>query len=191
MKKLIAIMLALLFCGAALAEGAFPEGIAWGMSPDEVVALEGEDACERFPVEDGMEIVTRAGVSVEPFGGVEANLNCVFRADQLALCGYGFDSSDLDVDGALAALTGLYGEPTDSDFANMMELRSLLMGVPDESVDEGLEEGAFYAGWTLEDGIYLILTDNYGSVEVAWFETNLSHALAGGGLGEPAPALDD
>ena len=184
MKKVFAVMLAvaLMLTGAALGEGfAFRNGVAWGMTPDEVLATEGDAESDRMDAPGGLTIVIIDDID---FDGIEGDANYVFLNDALVVCGYTFELDDTSVEAVAEKAVALYGEPTDTDPA---ELTALLAQVNDAG---DIEDDAYYVAWHLEDGTLVALTDNFGDVELAYVDAVGIRAGSDAEISEPAPALE-
>ena len=170
MKRTLAILLALMLVGcAALAEAAvqdegfvFRNGITWGMTPEEVAAAENIEEADAFDY--GEKLTFMEFEDVKALANTEGDANFIFLNGALVVCGYEFDEEDIDVQTVLEAVKAEYGEPTDSDPATLNALLGALTG-PSE-----LEDGAFFAGWTLPDGTYVGITDSFDDIELAYFD---------------------
>lgn len=112
MKKLFMMLLAaVLLCGAALAEETFSfrEGLQWGMSPDEVQAIEGEfdDLYNTGGTED------IALIYGGQYGDLTTDLRYMFVNNRL--CAFAVDATDpKDTEALSQSLTAEYGEPVDA-----------------------------------------------------------------------------
>ncbi len=176
MKKIMAIVLALLLVGcAALAEAAaqdagfvFRNGITWGMTPEQVAAAENNPDADAY---DDEALCFMKFEDVEALAGLEGDANYIFLNHALVVCGYQFDVVNADLETVLAAMTAEYGEPTDSDPAAL----NAMLGNLYDSTDE-LADDAFFAGWTLPDGTYVGMTDSFGDIEVAFLDVAVLNA---------------
>ncbi len=170
MKRTLAILLALMLVGcAALAEAAaqdegfvFRNGITWGMTPEEVTATENIEEADAYDY--GETLTFMEFEDVEALANAEGDANFIFLNGALVVCGYEFDVEDTDLQTVLDAVKAEYGEPTDDDPAALNALLDALMG-PSE-----MEDGAFFAGWTLPDGTYVGITDSFDDIELAYFD---------------------
>lgn len=113
MKKLFVMLLAtvLLLCGAAMAEEAFTfrDGLQWGMSPDEVQAVEGEfdDLYDYSDTED------IALIYEGQYGDLTTELRYMFVNGRF--CAFAVNTTVLYDYAALSqTLTDAYGEPVDA-----------------------------------------------------------------------------
>lgn len=110
MKKLLLMLMAavLLLCGAAMAEEPFTfrDGLKWGMSPDEVQAVDGE-----FVYEYSFGGTDMAVIEEGEHLGLSLDMRYLFIGDQL--CCFAVDATMVDQVASLRdAATAAYGEPT-------------------------------------------------------------------------------
>ena len=194
MKRIIAIALALLLLGcAALGEDAQPfaleNGIAWGMSPSEVMAIEGDDIAGYQSIGKGMLLA----VDDTAFRGREAGAGYVFVNDALAMALYALDAEDANPEALIAEMDAAYGEHRDDRGSAYFNATSHLTGILYTVMPEIKGVGAL---WVLPDGTEaMVLTDvGYGyeadDVLVAFIDHAGLYARTDASLGEPAPALE-
>lgn len=112
MKKIISLMCVLILLAssaAAYAEGTqftLRSGLAWGMSPDEVAAIEGDDAGWQEK-ENGLAMLGYDDVRVSRY---TADFGAVFANGKLFFCLYFLDWDDRTMDYLSNALASKYGE---------------------------------------------------------------------------------
>ncbi|MDO4867190.1 MAG: hypothetical protein Q4C10_11615 [Clostridia bacterium] len=188
MKKLITLLLVLALMGcAALAEAqafSFRNGVAWGMTQDEVLAAEGNPNYEAFDAGDG----SMTGIEIDDVtaAGVEAELMYNFMNGSLVMCGYEFDADDVTIDALAEQLTGKYGPESEADYAAIVEIYNIMFG-PGRMTEEFLS-GRSPRCWQLEDGtILLLIAYSDDDIDLAYMDgTGLRASQS---VDEPAPAL--
>ena len=194
MKRILAIALALLVIGcAALAEDvqsfALENGVAWGMSPSEVLAIEGDTDADYQSIGKG----TLLAVDDTAFRGREADAGYVFVNDALAMALFALDAEDADPGALIAEMDAEYGEHRDDRGSAYFNATSHLTGILYTIMPEIRGVGAL---WVLPDGTQaMVLTDvGYGyeadDVLVAFIDHARLYASKDASLGEPAPALE-
>lgn len=158
MKRIpvILLLLALAFtaCAEEDADFTFREGIAWGMSREEVLAVEG---ASRFDSdEDG--VYTLEFDDIEQ-NGVRCDVEYAFMDDALFMASFEYDTEDVPVtyDALLASLTESYGAPGEMND----DIKALLD-------DDDLEELDAISGWVLENGTraWLMYDSDDESIEI-------------------------
>ena len=190
MKRILAMVLALLLCGAALAEGfVVNTGVVWGMTLDEVLAT-----------------VKPADYEIEPFGalgaqkleiddmrctGGEYELKYLFFDGVLAAVGYEFDAEEFTPSAIGGALDARYGARGDGDTGLFCDLMSALTG-GNYALTANLRAGDYFCDWADDEENYVVMTnrtsDDGDDIYVFIFDT-LS-ILGGFSVAEPAPALN-
>ena len=188
MKKLIALLLVLALMGcAALAEGqafSFRNGVAWGMTLDEVLAAEGNPEYDVYDTNNsGITGVEIDDVSV---AGVEADLMYNFMNGSLVMCGYEFDAEDITIDALAEQLAGEYGLESEADLAAIAEVYSIMFGAG--SMTEEFLSVRPTRCWLLEDGTFLLLIA-YSDDDIDLAYIDGAGIRASQSLDEPAPAL--
>ena len=188
MKKLIALLLVLALMGcAALAEAqafSFRNGVAWGMTVDEVLAAEGNPEYETFNSGDG--VMTGLEIDDATAAGVEADLMYNFTNGRLVMCGYEFDAEDVTIDALAEQLAVKYGPASESDFAAVVEIYNIMFG-PGKMTEEFLTERSSRC-WMLEDGtILLLIAYSDDAIDLAYMDG--TGIRASQSVDEPAPAL--
>lgn len=193
MKKLMALLLALLLCGAALAEGgafALREGVAWGMTQEEVLAVEKPADYELESRAAGRQVLEIEDLR---FSGAEYDLDYWFVNGALAAAEYEFDLEDIASETLAEALDGQYGPRGAGDNTRLIELLTALTG-RDLNRTAELRAGDFYYDWTGADGTYVALTnllsDDGDDISVACFDAATLLNAEDAALSEPAPALE-
>lgn len=151
MRKILATLFVLLLACSAVAEEAsgftFRNGIAWGMSQQEVLEAEGNPKYETEDDDDTRMIEIE---DVE-FGGVKCDVEYAFIDDMLFMATVEYDADEVSqsFDDVKAKLVERYGEP--GEFND--EIRS-------ELGDDALEELDTIVSWTLSDGTDVMLLEN-------------------------------
>lgn len=171
MKKIVAILLAaLMLCmSVACAEAAevftFRNGLHWGMTPAEVLAVEGRAAADD---EEEMSYTAMA-----------------ILLEDLALSKFEADISYLFVDGKLAMLEidpSLWLEYDAEDIEYLKQALSIVYGPVDETlpvpayVQKGLMEANEYAvtcGWQPAADTYVAVLSNGRYIELGYFNVNV------------------
>lgn len=152
MKRLLAFMLIMLLTVSACAEGdvfTLRNGITWGMSPDEVLAAEGNPKHELDDQDDdGVQTLELKGVT---HGGAKCDIEYEFLYDALFLATIEYDTEEADVtfEQIEAAMTKSFGEP--GAFSDA--IKSLLS-------DEDLSELDAVSSWALKDGTHVWLMED-------------------------------
>ena len=128
----------------------FRDGIRWGMSPQQVKALESEAMTERT-LQEWTVMLTDEKVAVSRF---TADLVFMFREDRLAMITYEFRKKDPATDFAYlcGALSSVYGERTAAEPAAIKNLMDAVN--PNRYRTEAITEAY---GWTAEDGTAVYL----------------------------------
>ena len=188
MRRILAIVLALLLCGAAMAEGtgfAFRNGITWGMTEDEVLAAEGGAEHQRNEMEPGLSLIV---IEDDMTTGAKGDVNYVFMNGALVMDGYYYHTGDISADELSAALSEKYGEPAPADIPRFLAVMTALHG----ETPPDLPEGALFWNWTLEDGTYIVLTTSWDTDmdELSLGYIDEAAILAGQSVSEPAPAMN-
>ena len=133
-------------------EFVFRNKIRWGMSMEEVIALEGEP---EYNVPAGrFSTISYAGVPISRYTGM---LGYVFASDRLVLCVYAVDNADGEtVEYLKTALSAVYGEESPATVAEVYDIASGLAdsGVPD---DQFLNAG--FSKWNAAGGTGVYLVD--------------------------------
>ena len=149
MKKLLAIMLLMMFAFCACAEESFTfrEGIEWGMSQKEVLAAEGNPKYESDD-DDGVRTIEINNLTQ---GGAKCSIEYGFAHDDLfmATIEYDLDETSVSFDQIEAKLTQRCGAP--SDFNS--DIKSLL------SKDD-LSDLDAVTSWVMDDGTMIWLMEN-------------------------------
>ena len=192
MKRILAIALALLLCGAALAEAdlAFAGGVSWGMTRDEVLAAKRVREYE-------MEPFGTAGAQVldidddQRYQGAEYDLDYLLAGGSLVAAKCEFDAEDIAASTLAAALDAQYGARGAGDTGAFCDLMSALAGM-DYALKASARAGDFFYDWTAADGTYAVLTnrlsDDGDDIDLFFFD---APSIGGGfSLSEPAPALN-
>ena len=142
----------------------FRDGIRWGMSPQQVKALESVNMVERV-LQDWAIMVTTEKVAVSRF---TADLVFIFRQEQLKMIVYEFQRKDADADYQYltGALCSLYGEQKDAD--------PTMIKVLMDAVNPGRYQADQLTkahGWLTADGTavfqYQYAPDSFGVMYVA------------------------
>ena len=133
MKKCLSILLCLflLLNGCAVfAEQAeanefiFRDGVRWGMSEEEVIALEGEE--KNRNVESGFSALLYDNIEVSKYQGM---LGYAFLKDQLVFSAYGIEDADKEMfDYLKTALEAVYGGETEEYAEEIIPALNLLTG---------------------------------------------------------------
>lgn len=167
MKRImIWLVLACVIAGATLAEGGFSfrEGVAWGMTPDQVLAAEGNPRAEADR-EAGFDILEIEDAAL--YGGT-CDLKYFFKRDALlaAACEY----EDADPAAAFArlskALTAEFGAPLDPDTERWLLLEDILDG---EMASRAMDA---FASWQTEDGSFVALVEDAADGSVGLYFYN-------------------
>lgn len=151
MKRMISIVLILLFAFCAFAEEeepfSFREGIEWGMTQKEVLAAEGNPKYETDD-DDGVRTIEIDNVTQ---GGAECDIEYGFVHDALfmATIEYDLDEANISFDQIESKLKERCGAP--SDFNS--DIKSLL------SKDD-LSDLDAVTSWVLDDGTMIWLMEN-------------------------------
>ena len=188
MKRRIALVLVMTLMGcAALAEAqafSFRDGVAWGMTQDEVLAAEGNPEYKSFNANDGM-----TGIEIDDaaIAGVEADLMYNFMNGSLVMCGYEFDAEDITVDALAEQLASEYGPESEADYAAVVEVYNIMFGAGGMT-EEFLTEREAHC-WTLEDGTILLLVA-YSDDDLDLAYMDAAGIRASQSVDEPAPALN-
>lgn len=190
MKKLWAILMALLLVGGALAEGAFSleNGVTWGMTEGDVLAMEGTADTE-FANYSGFETLEVDDVA---FRGHEADVSYLFVNDALLMVAYELDIEDVDPAALVQQLDGEYGAHVDDKGAAYYSFISRLTGTLYTMQPQVSGIGV---NWTLPDGtLATLLTGLKGAddddITVIYINAGASRWNEDVALSEPAPALD-
>lgn len=148
----------------------FRDGIRWGMSPQQVKALENEAMTERT-LQEWSIMLTNEKVAVSRF---TADLVFMFRQDRLAMISYEFQRKEpaADFTYLCGALSSVYGEKTPADPAAIKNLMDAIN--PNRYKTEAITEAY---GWTAADGTAIYLY--YFSPE-AFAVLYVSHELGAG-----------
>jgi hypothetical protein len=142
----------------------FRDGIRWGMSPQQVKALESVNMVERV-LQDWAIMVTTEKVAVSRF---TADLVFIFRQEQLKMIVYEFQRKDADADYQYltGALCSLYGEQKDAD----PTMIKVLMDAVNPGRYQADQLTKAY-GWNTADGTavfqYQYAPDSFGVMYVA------------------------
>ena len=191
MKKLWAILMALLLVGGALAEGAFSleNGVTWGMTEGDVLAIEGTADTE-FGTYGGFETLEVEDVA---FRGHEADVSYLFVNDALLMVAYELDIEDVDPAALVQQLDGEYGAHVDDKGAAYYSFISRLTGTLYTMQPQVSGIGV---NWTLPDGtLATLLTGLKGAddddITVIYINAGASRWNEDVALSEPAPALED
>ena len=140
MKKWLSSLLCLfllLNCCAVFAEQAegsaeppetdrfiFRDGVRWGMSEEEVIALEGEE--KNRNVESGFSALLYENVEVSKYRGM---LGYAFLRDQLVFSAYGIEDADEEMFAYLkTALEAVYGNESEESAKELIPALNLLTG---------------------------------------------------------------
>ena len=192
MKKLfvLALALALMLSGSALAEAFVLEnGVAWGMTQGDVLAIEGAGDVEYETVG----IAEELDVDDTAFRGAEADADYLFRDDALAAVVYELDAEDVTPQALAEALDGEYGARGAGNEGHFCDLMSALTGRT-YAMSAILRTWDFYYDWTGPGGTYVALTNRFSNDEDDFYVCFFDEAglLAGSDafLSEPAPALE-
>ena len=191
MKKMMILLLCMvLACGAALAEAgsfSFRNGVVWGMTQEEVVAAEGSQEYDTFEVSAKM-----AGIEYDDVvtSGVEAELNYLFINGALMIAGYEYDDEDIDILTLSQTLDAKYGAHEQADVDRLVALMKAYRPDNADYAELFSDEDSASITWTLPDGTYILLTDAYGDIQLAYFDEAAILASANASVSEPAPALD-
>ena len=100
----------------------FRDGITWGMSKEDITALEGDDYRSVSTDFEGFELLNYMDKQVSDFS---AELNLVFHQNLLICAGYFFyPDSQEDIDNLILAYTTKYGEshPGKEDYLKLHQL---------------------------------------------------------------------
>lgn len=167
MKKTLAILLLLVFCFTALAEEAadftfsFRNGIAWGMSVEEVLAAEGNPKCEVEDEDDAQSIEIE---DVE-YGDAKCDLDYEFLDNELFMITLDFDTEEetITFDDLKAKLVEVYGEP--GEFSDEVKA---------ELEEEDLEDLDSISSWTLADGTNIWLMEDTDEHDIEIVFTDIS-----------------
>ncbi|MBR1820272.1 MAG: hypothetical protein IJ769_01475 [Clostridia bacterium] len=193
MKRMIALLLALLLCGAALAEGeafSLREGVAWGMTPDEVLAIEKPVKYEVESRAAGAQVLEIEDLRL---AGAEYDLDYWFVNGALVAMEYEFEAEDIAPNVISDALDANFGGREAGNSGRFAELMSTLTG-RDFALTADLRAEDFFFDWTGEDGSYIALTnllsDDRDDISVFHFDASTLLDPAEAALSEPAPALD-
>ena len=163
MKRALAIVLALLLCGAALAEETgfvIRNGITWGMSEEEAMQTENNPRISEEEQQD--EIRKKVRLSDVYVAGAMGDLELYFINDALITCEYLFSPNIFTVDYLAKALSSRYGEECEPDNGMILEAVTMLVGeeIPE---DQLWPSGVDHHHWQLEDGTAIALVgDSFG-----------------------------
>ena len=167
MKRIIAILaIVALLAACALAEGGFAlrEGVAWGMTRQQVLDAEGNPQAEADH-EAGFDILEIEDAAL--YDSV-CDLEYFFRNDALVACACDFDAGGGQADFARLneALTGQYGAALEPDTERWHLLEDILDGEM-----ESRSIGS-YACWQPEDGTFVALVEDAGDGDVGLYFYN-------------------
>ena len=140
-------------------EFVFRGKIKWGMSEEEVVALEGEPSSKTQA-----DLYTSVGYANVPVSNYKGNLDYVFLQDRLMLSSYDISDADEETfDYLRKALKAVYGDEAEAD---KMELNKL----NEDKIPDKLLKGLSLAKWDISGGtvIYLICATN-GQVNITYY----------------------
>lgn len=190
MKKLLAIVMALLLAGGALAEGAFSleNGVTWGMTEGDVLAIEGTADTE-FGTYSGFETLEVEDVA---FRGHEADVSYLFVNDALLMAAYELDIEDVDPMALVRQLDGEYGDHVYDKGAAYYNFISRLTGTLYTIQPQVSGIGV---NWTLPDGTLATLLTGLkkddDDITVIYIDAGAASWNEDVALSEPAPALED
>ena len=194
MKRLITIALALLICGAALAEAGGPglrAGIAWGMTQEAVLAAEQPADYEVESRAGGAQVLEIEDMELD---GVAYDLEYCFVSGVLTAMNCEFDAEDITPQALAERLDGQYGSRGAGDTGRFCALMGALVGGQYALTGE-LRDGDFFFDWSGPDGTYVALTNRLSEDgdDIAIFFFDAAALLDAGevALSEPAPALED
>lgn len=170
MKRFFAVLLSalLLFTCAACAEApgfTFRNGLHWGMSPAEVLAVEGRDEADD-------EFSTYRTYTME--------------LEELELSKFEADIGYLFVDGKLAGLEidpDLWFEFDDEDIAYLKEALTIVYGPVDETLPVPAHVAALMAmndvqiicGWQPDADTYICIVGYDSYIELCYFDVNVDY----------------
>jgi len=170
MKRFLAILMSalLLFPCLACAEApgfTFRSGLHWGMSPEEVLAIEGRDEADD-------EFSTYRTYTME--------------LEELELSKFEADIGYLFVDGKLAALEcdpDLWLEFDDEDIAYLKEALSIVYGPVDETLPVPAHVAALMemndvkiiCGWQPDADTYICIVGYDSYIELGYFDVNVDY----------------
>ena len=145
------------------------DGITWGQSLEQVLALEGSPACERltdqFRYREGVEVCAIDGVAV---AGVTGELMLILDNDSLVVCGYALSAQDVPMDALVAALESKYGPAQPMDLRTMNAALAALYGGDPAGTYSSATSGS---EWTLPDGTYITLAEySSGILELVYYD---------------------
>lgn len=174
MEKLLVMLLAtvLLLCGAAMAEEPFTfrDGLKWGMSPDEVQAVEGV-----FDDEYSFGSTDMAIIEEGSFEGIDCTLQYMFVDNKFCAFAVGprYDADSLtqqELEQITAYLTAAYGEPAPADAVPYLIDKFI--------TNSGVE---IVTGWQPAEDIYITLIDTYATTALYYFDTDVDFWAAESG----------
>lgn len=182
MKKLLVMLLAtvLLLCGAAMAEEPFTfrDGLKWGMSPDEVQAVEGE-----FDDEYSFGGTNMALIEEGNYEGIDCMLQYMFIDNKFCAFAVGprYDADSLtqqELEQIAAYLTAAYGEPAPAGAVPYLIDKFI--------TNSGVE---IVTGWQPTEDVYIALIDTYETTALYYFDPSVDFwAAENGEEPETAPA---
>lgn len=181
MKKLLVMLLAaVLLCGAAMAEEpfSFRDGLKWGMSPDEVQAVEGE-----FDDKYSFGGTDMALIEEGNYEGIDCMLQYMFIDNKFCAFAVGprYDADSLtqqELEQITAYLTAAYGEPAPAGAVPYLIDKFI--------TNSGVE---IVTGWQPTKDVYIALIDTYETTALYYFDPSVDFwAAENGEEPETAPA---
>ena len=168
MKKLLVVLtvLCLVFTMAAMAEShpfTFRDGIQFGMTQEEVIAIEGT-APHEVDTEHTRGTVTYTEVEYGDVGDddVKGEVTYIFSEDKLAAIRVDFGENGNTFEEAEEYLTGIFGEG--------QELDPSILGDAVYAVDDDGHLEAKVEAWEAEDLIGVLEQDEEGEIEVTFVD---------------------
>jgi hypothetical protein len=142
----------------------FRDGITWATTVEEMLAIEGTDYGPEKSVMPGTGH-TAYVFSGAPLDGETVDFAYYYIGDQLVIAAYHYPNDDPeDFAARRDRVSARYGEPAETDIAEVAELFGLITGETDitEQIDA-------FASWSLADGTQIILSDMQGDITMYCF----------------------
>ena len=146
----------------------FRNGIVWGASPEEVMAIEGTP--EQKAGYDGDSVTIYLGTG-DTMAGCDTKTYYVFWNGRLAVIIEevleGYENAAETLENAKAEMTAAYGEPNVSDYSAIIDAAKAMDG----SIDEEMFAQSSKYAWKLQDDRTLILLASIeGIVGIAYLD---------------------
>lgn len=170
LTSLLVLLIALTGPACAEAEDyvfTFRNGIVWGASPEEVMAIEGTP--EQKAGYDGDSLTIYQGTG-DTMAGCDTKTYYVFWNSRLAVIEEvleGYENAAETLENAKAEMTAAYGEPNVSDYSAIIDTVKAMDG----SIDEEMFAQTSKYAWKLQDDRTLILLASIeGIVGIAYLD---------------------